>query len=158
MTSILGDEAFAWWLVGLVDGEGHFGITRESTAARPGPYHRCVFRVVLAVADRDVLVHACERTGWGRIYEYSGHGAARQDYVVWTVTTKEVATVADFFDAHPLQSKKAGEFAIWASAARAQASRRPLGRGHRDEQIAGVMGAAYESLRALGRGKRKRAA
>lgn len=148
---MLTDEQFAWWLVGLVDGEGHFGIVRQSSAERPGPYYRCVFRVALAASDRAVLEQAQRRTGWGKLYQYAQprplkDGRQQQDYVVWTVTTKEVAIVAEFFDAHPLQSKKAQDFAAWAPAARAQATRR---RGKRDESIAAVLAGAYDELRAM---------
>jgi len=152
------DEQFAWWLVGLVDGEGHFGVTRYSSPERPGPYYRCVFRVAMVAADRDALAMAQRRTGWGKLYEYAGHGRARIDYVIWTMDAKRIDRVADFFERYPLQSKKRRDFELWAPAARAQAARARLGGGKRDGVAAAVMEQAYEALRALDRGGRLRGA
>jgi hypothetical protein len=149
------DEQFGWWLAGLVDGEGHFGVTRYSTAKRPGPYYRAVFRVTSTAADRNVLEMAHERTGWGRIYEYAGHGNAQLDYVVWTTTTKDVGRVADFFERYPLQSKKRHDFEMWVPAARAQVARVQVGR-KRDEVAAAIMAEVYEAFRAMDRGGRRR--
>lgn len=138
-------DQFAWWLVGLVDGEGHFGITKATH--RPSPFYRCVFRVTLASRDRGLLEFAAERTGWGRIYEYAAAAENASDYTVWTVTTKQVGEVASFFAQHPLVSAKAADQAIWAPAARAQVARTQ--HGPRNEDAAAIMESAYHEMRTL---------
>lgn len=143
------DEQFAWWLVGLVDGEGHFGVTKASH--RVNPFYRCVFRVAMVESDRPLLEMAQGHTGWGKLYSYAPRSNARQPVAIWTVSTKAVGDVADFFSRHRLQSKKAAEFDIWAPAARAQARR---SHGRRDPHIAAALESAYEELRALNRGGR----
>lgn len=149
----MNDEQFGWWLAGLVDGEGHFGITKSSYDGRQA-FFRCVFRVAMVAEDGELLRMAHRRTGWGQVYEYDGHGKQRRPYVVWNVTTKAVALVVEHFERFPLQSKKAAAFAVWAPAARAQAQRRQLGPGRRDEVAVAAMEPAYEALRALDRGGR----
>lgn len=90
------DEQFAWWLVGLVDGEGHFGITRQWIGEeRRGPYYRCVFRVQM-VGDDTLLRMAHARTGWGGLYAYERAGS-RVDgrplapTMIWSCNTRQVA-------------------------------------------------------------------
>jgi hypothetical protein len=107
--------------------------------------------VSMTAADRAVLDMAHGRTGWGCMYgPYEGRGK-QADYVVWSTHSKQVVEVADFFTTHPLQSKKAIDFALWAPAARAQGRRR---RGRRDDALAAVMAQGYDGLRAMGRGHR----
>ena len=153
----MNDSEFSWWLVGLVDGEGHLGVTRFFKTNGSGPYYRCVFRVVMAVDDRALLETACQRTGWGKLYQYNrtthkSNGSVHRPFVVWTVNTKaQIPAVVEFFRKHPLQSKKQIEFEHWAKAATAFASRRRLGRGKPDVEANAVLEAAYIALQDLRR-------
>jgi hypothetical protein len=153
------EDQFGWWLAGLVDGEGHFGVQAQPSRVAGGrPYLRCIFRVSMATGDAALLRMAQQRTGWGKVYDYVGHGRGRLAYTVWTVDAKSIAAVADFFEAYPLQSKKAHDFAVWAPAARAQTARAKCGRSRRDEDAYAIMAAAYDELRAMDRGGRLRRA
>lgn len=145
MTDLLPNDpnAFGWWLTGFADGEGHFGITRQSN--RTSPFYRCVFRISLAVADRDLLRAVHERAGWGRFYEYPGR-KGQQDVVIWTTTTKAVGDVVAHFDAFPLASRKRLEYRVWRLAALAQVQR---SHGPRDAALSMQMENAYSLLRAM---------
>lgn len=154
MERVMNEEQFAWWLVGLVDGEGYFGVSRYTKASGAGPYYRCVFRVSMAARDADLLRMAQARTGWGKVYEYASgrirlDGAPTQDVVIWTVNSKQVGEVAAFFRHHRLQSNKAREFAVWEEAARAHARRQRTGRGHSDVDANAILVRCYDELRAL---------
>lgn len=106
------------WLAGFVDGEGCFQI--KPTIARGRTYFYPMFVIGLRDDDEPLLRGVVERVGLGRI-EYS---SARQgtDYysqrqVRWIVKRKaECQELARLLHAHPLRSKKARDFELWAAA------------------------------------------
>lgn len=149
------DEQFSYWLVGLVDGEGHFGVTKYFKTDGSGPYFRCVFRVTLANVDRKVLVLAHERTGWGKLYEYArktrkANGTLHHPFIVWTVNAKNgLQDVLDFFTKYPLQSKKSEEFVVWSRAAKAHIARSRQATPESNSAQRKILATCYDQLRAL---------
>lgn len=99
-----------WYFAGLVDGEGCFSI------APP----RCDFILKMRADDRALLeTLRADLGGVGRIGLELGRteDRTRRPQVRWTVSRqRELVWLTEFFDAFPLRSKKARDYAIWREA------------------------------------------
>lgn len=108
---------YGFWLAGLTDGEGHFGINPNGTG------WSCIFAIKLRADDRAILLEAAEIVGVGRVRveaENNANDRNRKPQARWDVGRKrECERLLDFFTAFPLRSKKARDFAIWAEAVEA---------------------------------------
>lgn len=100
-------------LVGITEGEGHFGIVRLKPKTKSW---RCVFVIKLRADDRALLEGLREATGLGRIGT-EATPTRHNPCVRWEVAKKdELDQLADIFRAYPLRSKKARDAAIWMEA------------------------------------------
>lgn len=121
----MNDDQFAYWLAGLVDGEGHLGVTlATSTTGRVAASPR--FNITLTAADEAVLQFARDRAGVGSLRKLSrarerAAGRKSKDAVAWEVTGPSCATVAALLRGR-MQSKKAKEAALWIEAVLASAA------------------------------------
>jgi len=114
------------WFAGFADGEAHFEIAVQRSARLPAPAHQPRFEISLRADDRELLERLSDAFG-GSVTDRIGHainGAASAVYhqkpqVRWTVSKKaDLLALADYFDLHPLHSKKAVDCAIWCAAVR----------------------------------------
>jgi len=108
-------DPMGFWAAGLVDGEGCFAIG----ISRKGKYlHICfTFSIGLRIDDRPTL-EKLQKTlgGIGRFYT---HTSSKSPGVYFKVAkTDGLLLIIDFFEKYPLQSKKQGDFKIWAEAFR----------------------------------------
>lgn len=111
------DHRSSDWLAGFADGEATFLITRSGsqTAGRRRAFSPR-FAITLRADDVGVLRELSDVFG-GSIHV----GRKRPDAhpcATWTVASKcDLARIIEYFDAHPLGSKKGRDFAIWREAA-----------------------------------------
>lgn len=99
-----------WHFAGLVDGEGCFSISRRGYPS---------FILKMRGDDRALLERVQRDLGHpGRITtgKPSGEGN-RHPWVRWEITRRrELLWLTEVFDAYPLRSKKARDYAIWREA------------------------------------------
>jgi hypothetical protein len=111
------DPAFGHWLAGFFDGEGCFAIGRGSWNGRW--YYHCMVRLNLRADDRPTLDWIAQQSGLGRICNhppYNSKGDAKPQSA-WQVQSKAgCRALVSIFDAYPLHSKKARDYAIWREA------------------------------------------
>lgn len=104
------DMFAAFYLAGLTDGEGCFSI-------RPTG---CSFIINLRDDDSDLLQWLCATFNVGTVTygkDASADGKIRRPVARWTVSRKrEVLWLTRVFDAFPLKSKKARDYAVWREA------------------------------------------
>ena len=114
---------------GFADGEAHFAISRLDRKSRGrGIYIRpitvcysCSFIIKVRADDRAVLERFARELGiGGRFYSSRSKptpGRKNKPAVIWAVTRQEdCAALVGIFEHHPLWSKKARDFEIWARA------------------------------------------
>lgn len=124
-------DEFGYRLAGLTDGEGHFGIVKQTKRGRTT--YGCVFIINMRDDDREFVEWLHETTGLGVIYRA---GALRQrqgwetnPMVGWRVQKKtECLKLLEIFERYPPLSKKARDFEIWAKAVRYLNGPQPEGR------------------------------
>lgn len=107
------DALTSAWFVGLVDGEGSFVIfTREG----PAGYQefRLGLRIALRRDDAPMLEIVRDHLGVGTI-NYTAARGSTNETVAWRCerVTDLTEVLVPVFDAIPLRSKKAREFALW---------------------------------------------
>lgn len=104
-------------LVGLIEGEGCFTVSRNTR----GNSYVCKFLVKMRADDEPFLRATRDQFGRGTIAVRNASvrdGHARQPFVQWSVERKaDCLALIDVLDAHPLRSKKARDYAIWREAA-----------------------------------------
>ncbi len=114
----MNDEAMAWWLTGLTDGEGSFFATANARNNDPR-YARLllVFVIGLRLDDMPALRSLHEWTQVGRLYTNGSTGGRANGYPQgqWRVTRLDHLhnRIIPLFDAHPLRTKKARDYAVW---------------------------------------------
>ena len=107
----------AEWVVGFVDGEGCFSIpTFRNRSCRCGWQVQPEFAVVQG-ARNNVVLHALPSFfGCGRVTVNRRHDNHRQD--MWRFGVRRLEEIRrriiPFFEAHPLRTAKAGDFASFA--------------------------------------------
>jgi hypothetical protein len=103
------DPLFGAWLTGLTDGEGHF----RASVLR-GHLTLC-FEIKLRDDDRAVLEEVRETTGIGALYAGKRVSPSEHPTLTWKVGHRDVlySAIIPHFDAYPLRTKKAHDYAIW---------------------------------------------
>ena len=96
-------EAFGHWLSGFVDGEGHFGLTKQK--GRP---YCAYFTIGLRADDGAILEQIQTFLECGKI----DRERRRHNYRVFN-TWDLVSRVTRQFDRFPLRAKKARDFNTW---------------------------------------------
>jgi hypothetical protein len=102
------------WFAGFTDGEGSFSIVGSGglTSLHLMP----IFCVVVTIADGAILHELHEAFG-GRVYTKKAslkHRYTSRPVVNWLVRDKQALRgLVDYFDAHPLRSKKAEDYSVW---------------------------------------------
>jgi hypothetical protein len=116
LEDILEKDDFSRWLVGFIDGEGHFGIHRQlRRQTRCGEYFYCRFTLTLRGDDEPILQECCDRYG-GRLYWTPANGAVNPK-VRWEMVNKaECRAFADLLADCRMRSRKARDFEIWHQA------------------------------------------
>jgi hypothetical protein len=108
-------EPFCYWFSGLFDGEGTFIVfTRPCTARPQYSEYRLGIRIMLRDDDSRVIDVIKHNLQIGAISRRRANGNSNPA-IAWTCErVKDLAEIiVPLFNKHPLQSKKAEEFAIW---------------------------------------------
>ena len=104
------DPAFANWLMGLIDGEGHFAIAFNKKAKS----YYCLFQLKLRVDDLKALVSVRDTLGFGRIEIEKKSGVGHHSMVKFIVGDKNgCSQLVSLVDEYGLRSKKSKDFDIW---------------------------------------------
>lgn len=115
-------DSVGYYLAGLTDGEGHFGISKNTRRGRN--HHGCLFIINMRLDDLPLLEWLHEQTGGlGSIGRNQGlrqrQGWETRPVAAWRVYSKaECLELVHIFEEYPLHSKKARDFTIWAQAVR----------------------------------------
>jgi hypothetical protein len=105
------DAGFAYWLSGLIDGEGHFAIKAHTRGS-----HAPGFTLKLR-ADEEGTVRLIHRTLRIGIVSFENRGDANP-MVKWCVQDKEgCQRLVDLLDKYPLRAKKRVDYTTWREAA-----------------------------------------
>lgn len=108
------DSYFGHWFAGFVDGEGCFYIA-DLGASRPGVL-RPRFSLTLRCDDRPLIDRLRNEINVGTIHEYEPAGPGKRVVRFVVQSQSDCEILVALFTAHPLRSKKARDFAIWAKA------------------------------------------
>lgn len=113
LDEVLEKDDFARWLVGFIDGEGHFGIHYQK---KPwGDYFYCRFTLALRGDDEAILAECCDRYG-GRLYWTPARGAVNPKVRWEMVNKRECRAFADLLADCHLRTRKAQDFVVWHEA------------------------------------------
>lgn len=115
------EKKYLWWLAGLIDGEGHFGIYVNNKRKDGGKTYRAELSLKLRDDDKEVLEFCRELTGLGKIYNvYKGRKTRDgngKPQTMWKVVKKsEILELANLLDRAELRTKKAREYIYWRRA------------------------------------------
>lgn len=124
-------DSFGYRLAGLTDGEGHFGIAKNTKHGLTT--YTCVFVINMRDDDAPLIEWLHETSGLGVIYRATAirqrQGWETNPTISWRVQKKvECLQVVAIFERYPLLSKKARDFEIWAKAVRYLNGPQPEGR------------------------------
>ena len=104
------DAGFAYWLSGLIDGEGHFAIKQHSRGT-----HAPAFSLKMRSDERGTLEIIKRKTGLGSIIEDAGHQP--NPTTSWVVQNKaDCQQLCDLLDKYPLRAKKLADYRLWREA------------------------------------------
>jgi hypothetical protein len=109
------------WIVGFVDGEGCFSCPiQRNRVMRIGWQLQPVFAVVQGEKSSQVLELLKDHFGCGKIYRNRRHDNHREDLLVYQAYRQAdlLETIIPFFEANPLRTAKADEFAKFAAIVR----------------------------------------
>lgn len=110
---MLDNKAFYWWLVGMIDGEGHFGLIKS----KHGSAWRGEFKIKLRDDDHEMVKKAQAITGLGKVYFLYQNRKNQHGQVAWVIHRREeLAKLTEILDRHLLQSKKLKEYLYWRRA------------------------------------------
>jgi len=109
------------WISGFTDGEGCFTVHCQLNKGKRG-YTLSVapiFRISLSKSDGQVLHQICQELGVGRVPDSkgytSGYGKIKWPKRTYCVTSvPECLVLRDFFNSHPLHTKKKETFEYWS--------------------------------------------
>ena len=100
---------FGYWLSGLFDGEGHFGVQLDGGRQRVLKAH-----ISLRDDDASVLDRICRGLGCGVLYCRRGSKGSNPECMVKVQNGRDAREiVVPLFEKYPLFSKKKEEFEIW---------------------------------------------
>lgn len=112
-------DGFGPWFSGFTDGEGSFTIVRRHDHRAGWTGYYCGFVIELRRDDRPLLMQVQERLGGiGTVWDLgrtrtAGSGPLSR----WRVCARsDCQALVEVFDAFPLRSKKAADYAIWRQA------------------------------------------
>lgn len=119
----LSDEAFGWFLAGLVDGEGYFCLVNKANQNRKMPQRSMFASLRLSMRDDETpgLEAIAARMQCGSMY-FNHRGSKLRESenptATWIVHSRDelAGVIVPFFERFPLQMKKARDFAIWKQA------------------------------------------
>lgn len=106
---------FANWFVGFADGEGCFVIAE--CHGRRQSKHKPVFALALRDDDADIIFAIQEQFGFGTVQTRVFTSPGSHNGIGWNVGDKQgLMQLVQFFNKHPLRSKKARDFRVWCEA------------------------------------------
>lgn len=127
---LISEDAFGWYLAGLADGEGHFGLNKKT--AGNGVGWQNVFEIFMRDDESKHIEAILRRMRCGEICRRPGRKPCRRMFpgerpedvpvgnpqIGWVVRRiAELALViVPHFDKYQLQLKKARDFSIWREA------------------------------------------
>lgn len=105
--SLVSSALLDWYITGLVDGEGSFGVSISKNASRSlGYIVNITFEIALQASDKHILVKLKDYFGVGGIYN---HGSDMYRYKVSSI--KDINNVIiPHFDKFPLVTQKKADF------------------------------------------------
>lgn len=117
------DDGFGYWLAGLIDGEGCFGIYASNRNKGHDDY-RLTFSLTLRDDDEPMLQEIHRRLEFGGFTRERRQRAASRAWqwksnptVTWGVWNRAGhLALVEVLDRYPLRSKKARDYAIWREA------------------------------------------
>ncbi|WP_377324718.1 DNA methyltransferase [Pimelobacter simplex] len=102
------DAGFAYWLAGLIDGEGHFAIKRHTRGT-----HAPHFTLKMRADEAGTLEMIQRKFGHGTIQKDSGTNPMLR----WTLGDKAACqALVELLDKYPLRAKKMVDFWTWREA------------------------------------------
>ena len=106
--------AMGAFLAGFIEGEGCFGIVRQTR----GYGYRPHFSLVARDDDSDLIRALHAATNIGRVRHVRAHETSRAQ-VSWGVMAKsDCQRLMELIDKHPLRGRKADSYRVWRTAAR----------------------------------------
>lgn len=103
------DAGFAYWLSGLIDGEGHFGIKAHTRGT-----HAPFFALKMRSDERGLLERICRTLGVGTISEERREPNPMVKYVIQDKSGCQ--RLVDLLDKYPLRAKKRLDYWAWREA------------------------------------------
>lgn len=134
--TLLSDEAFGWYVSGLVDGEACFDLRLQQIRSCTGklcPVWYARFAIEMRADETPGLQAIARRMGCGHVRMRNRHPTPTNGYVNpqvgWKVDVVPdlAGIIVPHFERFPLQMKKANDFAIWKLAVRRLAGIRRKG-------------------------------
>ena len=110
------DDAYGYWLAGLIDGEGSFHLkTAKGTWAKRS---YCCFSIELRDDDAAILREIQERTGIGTLSRRQARvGRRGHSQISWKVQDQAGCTALKaILEKYPLRTKKRNSLVIWGMA------------------------------------------
>lgn len=108
------DAGFAYWLMGLIDGEGHFGIKRQRGGSGSSG-HVPFFAMKMRADERATLERIRRELAIGQLQEEPTR--LPNPMVKWVVQSKpDCQRLVDVIDKYGLRAKKRMDYAIWREA------------------------------------------
>jgi hypothetical protein len=109
------------WISGFCDGEGCFTIQVSTRKSKKGFRFNLtsMFRIFMSASEREILEQTCQELGVGRVPDSKGYTTGygklkwpRATYIVSSLP--ECLVLRDFFNSHPLHTKKKETFEHWS--------------------------------------------
>ncbi len=107
------DDAFGWWLAGLVDGEGMFGAYWARNKLKPTSLI-VEFKLTFRDDERDLVQYIYEKLGVGRVLHHVRNGSSHPQSTFIVSSIPELHDVIlPLFDKFRLQSRKRLDYEVF---------------------------------------------